>query len=295
MAGRGLNLSCALLLACAGTAVAVARGTADAPAAGAPRARRQPVEDVPTAAGAAPARRLMQDATTQAVPPLAGAGAGGAAAAGPGAGAAAPKPAGAASAGKPAAADTAASLLAAAAAGPGPGGAPQGTPVLGQAGPMKPGSPSTAQPPIGLHGSGTTNAAVLLWRVVEELFVRARPAIRITYRAIGSVTGQKVRRRRTPHHGGGVPRPSAPHCAASPPQPNAQPAEPRDRGRARARRAAPPPIVRWRHTPPPPPPRGGFRGLWRRWPFGPRRPIARPRRQAPYSPAAPHNSHPRSS
>jgi hypothetical protein len=181
MAGRGRTRpAAALLLACA-CAAAVGRAAGEPGLlplvslpgnAGIGRGAHPGVRAAAAAPGPAPLPlpRRMQDA-----PGAAGAAGAAAAAAPPAAGAALLPAAGGAA---PAA---------------GPGSATPGVPVLGQAG-MKPGSAATAVPPIGLHGSGTTNTAVLLWRVFEELYVRARPAIRITYRAIGSTTGQKARR-----------------------------------------------------------------------------------------------------
>jgi ABC-type phosphate transport system substrate-binding protein len=40
-----------------------------------------------------------------------------------------------------------------------------------------------------LHGSGTTNPSKLLWKVMDELSVRAKIPVRLTYRAVGSSTG----------------------------------------------------------------------------------------------------------
>lgn len=82
------------------------------------------------------------------------------------------------------AADAAAALAAAAHAAtaavpqaPGVTGAPSGVPTTVAA---------------GCHGSGTSNPALLLWRVLDDLTTRAKPAVRYTYRAVGSGVGQKV-------------------------------------------------------------------------------------------------------
>ena len=45
--------------------------------------------------------------------------------------------------------------------------------------------------PVELHGSGTTNPSKAIWAAIEQLTARANPEVHITYRAVGSGTGQK--------------------------------------------------------------------------------------------------------
>jgi ABC-type phosphate transport system substrate-binding protein len=46
-------------------------------------------------------------------------------------------------------------------------------------------------PVLQLHGSGTTNPRLLLWKAMSILEERAKVPVRMTYRAVGSGTGQK--------------------------------------------------------------------------------------------------------
>ena len=43
---------------------------------------------------------------------------------------------------------------------------------------------------IEMHGSGTTNPSKFFWKVMDVLEERARTPVRMTYRAVGSGTGQ---------------------------------------------------------------------------------------------------------
>ena len=44
---------------------------------------------------------------------------------------------------------------------------------------------------IGLHGSGTTNPSKCLWMLASQLMDRTKVPTHVTYRAVGSSTGQK--------------------------------------------------------------------------------------------------------
>lgn len=48
----------------------------------------------------------------------------------------------------------------------------------------------TAQGAIELHGSGTTNPSKFFWEVMDIFEARAKPGVRMSYRAVGSGTGQ---------------------------------------------------------------------------------------------------------
>ena len=49
---------------------------------------------------------------------------------------------------------------------------------------------SAAATTIEMHGSGTTNPSKFFWKVMDVLEERARTPVRMTYRAVGSGTGQ---------------------------------------------------------------------------------------------------------
>ena len=51
-------------------------------------------------------------------------------------------------------------------------------------------SGSTAQPVISLHGSGTTNPSKCYWTIMDQMKIQAKLPIQMTYRAVGSSTGQ---------------------------------------------------------------------------------------------------------
>ena len=51
-------------------------------------------------------------------------------------------------------------------------------------------SPVAAQPVISLHGSGTTNPSKCYWTIMDQLMIQAKLPIQMTYRAVGSSTGQ---------------------------------------------------------------------------------------------------------
>lgn len=51
-------------------------------------------------------------------------------------------------------------------------------------------SPVAAQPVISLHGSGTTNPSKCYWTIMDQLKIQAKLPIQMTYRAVGSSTGQ---------------------------------------------------------------------------------------------------------
>jgi ABC-type phosphate transport system substrate-binding protein len=44
---------------------------------------------------------------------------------------------------------------------------------------------------LSLHGSGTTNPSFCYWNVMGELMTRSKVPLRLTYRAVGSTTGQE--------------------------------------------------------------------------------------------------------
>ena len=48
----------------------------------------------------------------------------------------------------------------------------------------------TAQPVISLHGSGTTNPSKCYWTIMDQLQIQSKVPTRMTYRAVGSSTGQ---------------------------------------------------------------------------------------------------------
>jgi ABC-type phosphate transport system substrate-binding protein len=52
------------------------------------------------------------------------------------------------------------------------------------------GSPAAAQPVISLHGSGTTNPSKCYWTIMDQMKIQAKLPIEMTYRAVGSSTGQ---------------------------------------------------------------------------------------------------------
>jgi len=49
---------------------------------------------------------------------------------------------------------------------------------------------TTAQPVISLHGSGTTNPSKCYWTIMDQMQIQAKLPIQMTYRAVGSSTGQ---------------------------------------------------------------------------------------------------------
>jgi len=53
-----------------------------------------------------------------------------------------------------------------------------------------PGSFVTAQPVVSLHGSGTTNPSKCYWTIMDQLQIQSKIPVRMTYRAVGSSTGQ---------------------------------------------------------------------------------------------------------
>jgi len=50
--------------------------------------------------------------------------------------------------------------------------------------------PSDAQEVISVHGSGTTNPSKCFWTIMDQMNIQAKLPIRMTYRAVGSSTGQ---------------------------------------------------------------------------------------------------------
>jgi len=51
-------------------------------------------------------------------------------------------------------------------------------------------SPSSAQEVISVHGSGTTNPSKCYWTIMDQMNIQSKLPIRMTYRAVGSSTGQ---------------------------------------------------------------------------------------------------------
>jgi len=51
-------------------------------------------------------------------------------------------------------------------------------------------APSTAQAPVSVHGSGTTNPSKCYWTIMDQMQIQSKNPIRMTYRAVGSSTGQ---------------------------------------------------------------------------------------------------------
>jgi len=51
-------------------------------------------------------------------------------------------------------------------------------------------NPSFGQEIISVHGSGTTNPSKCYWTVMDQMKIQAKEPIRMTYRAVGSSTGQ---------------------------------------------------------------------------------------------------------
>ena len=47
------------------------------------------------------------------------------------------------------------------------------------------------RPTVSIHGSGTTNPSKCLWLLMEQFMDRTKVPTRLTYRAVGSSTGQK--------------------------------------------------------------------------------------------------------
>ena len=62
--------------------------------------------------------------------------------------------------------------------------------------------PQAKGAPMQLHGSGTTNPRLMLWKAMDLLERRAKVPIRMTYRAVGSSTGQKEFKGEAPNHVG---------------------------------------------------------------------------------------------
>ena len=44
---------------------------------------------------------------------------------------------------------------------------------------------------LSLHGSGTTNPSKCLWAILDQFMDRIKVPTRLTYRAVGSITGQE--------------------------------------------------------------------------------------------------------
>ena len=51
-------------------------------------------------------------------------------------------------------------------------------------------APSAAQAPVSVHGSGTTNPSKCYWTIIDQMQIQSKNPIRMTYRAVGSSTGQ---------------------------------------------------------------------------------------------------------
>lgn len=51
-------------------------------------------------------------------------------------------------------------------------------------------SPATSQQVISVHGSGTTNPSKCYWQIMDQMHVMSKQPIRMTYRGVGSSTGQ---------------------------------------------------------------------------------------------------------
>lgn len=51
-------------------------------------------------------------------------------------------------------------------------------------------APVAAQPAISVHGSGTTNPSKCYWTIMDQMQIQSKNPIRMTYRAVGSSTGQ---------------------------------------------------------------------------------------------------------
>lgn len=51
-------------------------------------------------------------------------------------------------------------------------------------------TPTTSQPVIAVHGSGTTNPSRCYWQIMDQMHVMSKLPIRMTYRGVGSSTGQ---------------------------------------------------------------------------------------------------------
>ena len=51
-----------------------------------------------------------------------------------------------------------------------------------------------------IHGAGTTNPSKLFWQAMDLITERSRPALHMTYRAVGSSTGQKEFTGKDPPH-----------------------------------------------------------------------------------------------
>lgn len=52
-------------------------------------------------------------------------------------------------------------------------------------------APSSAQDVISVHGSGTTNPSKCYWTIMDQMTMRSKVPTRMTYRAVGSSTGQQ--------------------------------------------------------------------------------------------------------
>jgi len=55
---------------------------------------------------------------------------------------------------------------------------------------LAPSLSATAQEVISVHGSGTTNPSKCYWTIMDQMNIQAKNPIRMTYRAVGSSTGQ---------------------------------------------------------------------------------------------------------
>ncbi len=51
-------------------------------------------------------------------------------------------------------------------------------------------SPASSQQVISVHGSGTTNPSKCYWQIMDQMQIMAKQPIRMTYRGVGSSTGQ---------------------------------------------------------------------------------------------------------
>ena len=51
-------------------------------------------------------------------------------------------------------------------------------------------APSSAQSVVSIHGSGTTNPSKCYWTIMDQMQIQSKLPIRMTYRAVGSSTGQ---------------------------------------------------------------------------------------------------------